>query len=275
MPTRLPILPPSGPFFVYLQIVFPIEVHQVLARFRQGVYHESRMKAVRKPDESRNQKSSRSFDMSERARQYDRDYHKNIRRPKTLTNRAVDAATCQLCGDEWANTHVGWNAAIFVCFTCSAKLSNWDREKEMARRKMEALCQVCYIEPAESLHEASQLRCCCGCSAWLSEGEAEGIQRWKEVKGYPWDTDEKLGHLFETGAQFDLPPAVASLCGVKAPVWPIGLDMDMPPALRRFGLCVACLKACPDPAGIAYRERNYFAYVVPTSQEIAPAVGTS
>ena len=118
---------------------------------------------------------------------------------------------------------------------------------------MEALCQVCYIEPAITIHEASQLRCCCGCSAWLSEGEAEGSQRWKEVKGYPWDTDEKLGHLFETGAQFDLPPAVASLCGVKAPVWPIGLAMDMPPALRRFGLCVACLKACPDPAGIAYR----------------------
>ena len=28
---------PSGPFFCYLQIVFPIEVQQVLARFRQGL----------------------------------------------------------------------------------------------------------------------------------------------------------------------------------------------------------------------------------------------
>ena len=112
--------------------------------------------------------------MSERERKYHRDYHKNIRRPKTLANRAVDAASCQLCGDEWANRHVGWNAEIFVCITCDAKLSQWDREKEMARRKMEALCQVCYVEPAMSLHESSQLRCCCGCSAWLSEGESEG-----------------------------------------------------------------------------------------------------
>ena len=95
-------------------------------------------------------------------------------------------------------THMSVGMLRFSCaLPASAKLSNWDREKEMERRKMDALCQVCYIEPAESLHEASQLRCCCGCSAWLSEGEAEGIQRWKEVKGYPWDTDEKLGHLFE------------------------------------------------------------------------------
>ena len=55
------------------------------------------------------------------------------------------------------------------------------------------------------------------------------------------------------------------------------MDMTMPPALKRWGLCVACLQACPDPAGLAWKDRNYFAYVipVPTSQEIAPAVGTS
>ena len=28
---------------------------------------------------------------------------------------------------------------------------------------MDALCQVCYIEPSIGLHEASQLRCCVGC----------------------------------------------------------------------------------------------------------------
>ena len=53
------------------------------------------------------------------------------------------------------------------------------------------------------------------------------------------------------------------------------MDMTMPSALRHWGLCVACLQACPDPAGIAWKDRNYDAYVVPTSQEIAPAVGTS
>ena len=58
------------------------------------------------------------------------------------TFKAVIAALCKLCGDEWATTHVGWNAEISVCLTCSAKLSKWDREKEMARRQMEALCQV-------------------------------------------------------------------------------------------------------------------------------------
>ena len=52
--------------------------------------------------------------------------------------------------------------------------------------------------------------------------------------------------------------------------------MTMPSALRRWGLCVACLQACPDPAGIAWKDRNYFAYVIPAqTQEIAPAVGTS
>ena len=49
--------------------------------------------------------------------------------------------------------------------------------------------------------------------------------------------------------------------------------MTMPPALRRWGLCVACLSLCPDPAGIAHRDRHYFAYVIPVgqAQEIAPA----
>ena len=205
----------------------------------------------------------------------------------TLANRAVAAATCEICGDEWANTQAGWNDAIFACNNCFGKLSNWEREKErekeMARRKMEALCQVCYVEPIVGLHEASQLRCCVGCIALLSEEEAEGSQRWKPAKADPWDTDGKLGHLllghlFErVGAQFHEPPAVASLCGVKAPVSPLMGDMMTPAALRRWGLCIACLQACPDPAGLAWKDRNYFAYVIPVgqAQEIAPAVGTS
>ena len=216
--------------------------------------------------------------MAKNSNEYDRNYYRDVKRPKTLANRAVDATACQICGDVWAEVYAGWNAAIFVCLTCDGKLSNWDREKEMARRKMEALCQVCYVEPAISLHEASQLRCCCGCSAWLSEGEAEGSQRWEPAEGNPWDADGKLGHLFErAGIPFDGPDAIASLCGAKAPIWPIMIDMIMPAALRRFGLCVACLQACPDPAGIAHRDRNYFAYVIPVgqAQEIAPAVGTS
>ena len=216
--------------------------------------------------------------MSEREREYDRNYHKNIRRPKTVGFRAVAAGTCPICGDEWASTHVGWNSALFVCFTCSAKLSKWDREKEDREREMATLCQVCGVEPAISLHEASQLRCCCGCSAWLSEGEAEGSQRWEPAKANPWDEDGKLGHLFEKGTEFHEPPAVASLCGVKAPIRAIIGDMMTPAALRRWGLCVACLSACPEPVGVSHWDRgNYFAYVIPVgqAQETAPAVGTS
>ena len=96
------------------------------------------------------------MDVKEYQKEYQRHYYRDVRGPKTAANKAVAAATCEICGDEWANTHAGWNAAIFVCNTCDGKLSNWDREKEMARRKMEALCQVCYVEPAISLHEASQ-----------------------------------------------------------------------------------------------------------------------
>ena len=118
------------------------------------------------------------------------------------------------------------------------------------------------------------------------KGRAEGSQRWEPAEGNPWDADGKLGHLFEEGqgdvlygepdpASFADIPGIQALCGILSPSGPRRHDMTMPPALRRWGLCVACLQACPDPAGIAHRDRNYFAYVVPTSQEIAPAVGTS
>ena len=228
--------------------------------------------------------------MAKNSNGYDRNYYRDVRRYKTLGFKAVAAGSCQLCGDEWANTHVGYNAEIFVCSTCSSKLSKWDREKEMERRKMDALCQVCYVDPAISLHESSQLRCCCGCSAWLSEGEAEGSQRWKPAEGDPWDTDEKLGHIFETGqggvlygepdpASFADIPGIQALCGILSPPGPRRGNMDTPPALRRFGLCVACLKACPDPAHLFHPRHQYFAYVIPVpvgqAQEIAPAVGTS
>ena len=176
------------------------------------------------------------------------------------------AASCQICGDRWAATYAGYKAEIFVCKTCDAKLSEWDKEREIA-----TLCQVCCEEPAISLHESSQLRCCFGCSAWLSEG---GPDSEPTGAADPWDEDGKLGHIFETGNQFDGPDAIASLCGAKAPTWPIRRDMTMPGALRRWGLCVDCLHACPDPAGLADRDKNYFAYVVP-AKEIASAVGTS
>ena len=216
--------------------------------------------------------------MAKNSNEYDRNYYRDVKGPKTAASKAVAAATCEICGDDWANTQAGWNDAIFACNNCAGKLANWDREKEMERRKMDALCQVCYIEPAESLHEASQLRCCCGCSAWLSEGEAEGSQRWKPANADPWDADVKLGHLFEgLGRPFEGPDAIASLCGAKAPIEPLRMDMTMPAALRRWGLCVACLQACPDPVGLAWKDRNYHAYVIPVAQaqEIAPAVGTS
>ena len=225
--------------------------------------------------------------MSERERKYHRDYYHNVRHPKIAANRAVDAATCEICGDEWANTQAGWNDAIFACNLCDTKLSNWDREKEMAKKEMEALCQVCYVEPSIGLHESSSLRCCVGCLVWLAEGEAEGSQRWKPAKDDPWNEEGgKLGHLFENGqgdvlygepdpASFADIPGIQALCGILSPPGPLKGDMKTPTALRRWGLCVACLQACPDPAGLAWKDRNYFAYVVPTSQEIAPAVGTS
>ena len=156
----------------------------------------------------------------------------------------------------------------------------------MAKREMEALCKVCYVEPSIGLHEASSLRCCVGCLVWLSEGEAEGSQRWKPAEADPWDTDEKLGHIFEKGqddvlygepdpASFADLPGIQALCGILSPPGPPKGDMKTPPALRRWGLCVACLQACPDPAGLADRDKNYFAYVIPVAQEIALAVETS
>ena len=63
---------------------------------------------------------------------------------------------------------------------------------------MEALCQNCYMEPAIGLHEA---RPSSGAALVAAPGcpkeEAEGSQRWKPAEADPWDTDGKLGHLFE------------------------------------------------------------------------------
>ena len=226
--------------------------------------------------------------MAKNSKEYDQDYYHNVRQPKTAGFKAVAAALCPICGDDWVLTHVGWNDALFVCGNCANQLANWQREKELERRKMEALCQVCYIELAIGLHESSQLRCCAGCSAWLSQGEAEGNQRWKRAEGDPWDTDEKLGHIFETGQGAVLhgepdpafeEPGIQALCGILSPPGPRMGDMMQPAALKRWGICLACLKACPGLAHLFDRRHAYFAYVVPyvvpTSQEIALAVETS
>ena len=90
-----------------------------------------------------------------------------------------------------------------------------------------------------------------------------------------WVTSLKVWVL-----QFDLPPAQTALCGVEAPVWPIGLDMIRRRRCGALGLCVACLQACPDPARLAWIRDTQLLGLrdpVPTDvlQEIAPAVETS
>ena len=67
------------------------------------------------------------MDVREYQKEYQRHYYRDVRGPKTAANKAVAAATCEICGDEWAEVYAGWNAAIFVCNTCDGKLSNWDR----------------------------------------------------------------------------------------------------------------------------------------------------
>ena len=99
------------------------------------------------------------LDMNDRG-EYHRNYYRDVKRHKTAASKAVAAAICPICGDEWAATHAGWDAEIFVCHTCSAKIKIWGGEKEMARRQMEAACEVCYVDPAIIIHESSQLRCC-------------------------------------------------------------------------------------------------------------------
>ena len=68
--------------------------------------------------------------MAKNSNEYDRNYYRDVKRPKTAASKAVAAATCQICGDDWANTQAGWNDAIFACNNCAGKLANWDREKE-------------------------------------------------------------------------------------------------------------------------------------------------
>ena len=169
----------------------------------------------------------------------------------------------------------GWAETILACKSCAAYLAQWGAERT------QDLCQVCVDVPAEGLDETTQLRCCLGCYAWLlAEARSQTRNppaRYRPIRG--WTKMRKLkGHIFEgLGNQFDGPDAIASLCGAKAPIRPLRMDMTMPSALRRWGLCVTCLSLCPEPAGLANRDKNYHAYVIPVAQaqEIAPSVGTS
>ena len=101
--------------------------------------------------------------MSERSPEYFQNYYRNISRPKTLANRALAAAACQICGDEWASTHAGWNSALFVCvYLQTANLANWERGEGNGKETSgKPRVNSVSVEPAESaIHEASQLRCC-------------------------------------------------------------------------------------------------------------------
>ena len=201
---------------------------------------------------------------------YQYDYYHAVRGPKTAVLNKIKRQTCQVCGEAWGVVSGGWAGTILACEICAARLAQW-------AERPEDLCQVCADVPAEGLDETSQRRCCMGCYTLLL-AEARSKLPTGEVQPDPWLDGEKLkGHLFESvGAEFHEPPAVASLCGARAPIRPLRMDMTMPSALRRWGLCVACLQACPDPAGLAWKDRNYFAYVIPAqTQETAPAVETS
>ena len=107
------------------------------------------------------------------ARPYHRNYYRDVRGPKTAALKAVAAAACEICGYGWAAMYGGYKAAIFVCYRCCAKLIEWDHERERT------LCQVCHAQPAISLHESTQLRCCFACKCSLPEVDAD-----------PWDTDK-------------------------------------------------------------------------------------
>ena len=206
--------------------------------------------------------------MSERGREYYQNYYQNIRRPKAVAFKAVASATCQVCGDDWAIAHAGWQEKIFVCGRCYSKLWEWERSESERKRELATLCQICQEKPAIGVDKSTQLRYCLSkdCIACL-------LEQYPVPTGAanPWDADEKLGHIFEYGAQFHEPPAVASLCGAKAPISPLAIDMLMPAALRRFGLCVACLQACPDPERLGDIRHSHFLYVVPTAQADAQA----
>ena len=203
---------------------------------------------------------------------YQYDYYHAVRGPKTVALKKIRGQTCQVCGEAWGAVFGGWAETILACKSCAAYLAQWGAERT------QDLCQVCVDVPAEGLDETTQLRCCLGCYAWLL-AEARSQLPTGAVPPDPWLDGEKLkGHIFEgLGRPFEGPDAIASLCGAKAPIRPLRMDMTMPSALRRWGLCVTCLSLCPEPAGLANRDKNYHAYVIPVdhAQEIAPAVGTS
>ena len=166
------------------------------------------------------------------ARPYHRNYYRDVRGPKTAALKAVAAAACEICGYGWAAMYGGYKAAIFVCYRCCAKLIEWDHERERT------LCQVCHAQPAISLHESTQLRCCFACKCSLPEVDAD-----------PWDTDKKLGHIFSNvDYQHESEVANTALCGAKAPISPIRLDMTMPPALQEWGMCVPLSAGLPRSA---------------------------
>ena len=199
---------------------------------------------------------------------YQKDYYHAVRGPKTVALKKIRGQTCQVCGEAWGAVFGGWAETILACENCAAYLA----------QRTQDLCQVCGDVPAEGLDEIAQLRCCMGCSVSLLI-EARSQLPTGAVPPDPWLDGAKLkGHIFEhLGMAFQGPDAIASLCGAKAPLRPLRGDMTMPSALRRHGLCVTCLSLCPEPAGLAQRDKQYHGYVIPAeqTQEVAPAGGTS
>ena len=144
----------------------------------------------------------------------------------------------------------------------AGKLAKWDREKRNGKEAAwTALCQVCYVEPAVSLHESSLLRCCVAfASPGCRKGRTKGPSGGNQLTPDPWDEDVKLGHLFEKGqggmwadpdpASFADIPGIQALCGIlKAPDGPLRGDMTDAGGVAdtRAYASLVC-KACPDPA---------------------------
>ena len=51
--------------------------------------------------------------MAKNSNEYDRNYYHDVRRHKTVGFKAVAAATCPICGDEWASTQAGYDSCAF------------------------------------------------------------------------------------------------------------------------------------------------------------------
>ena len=181
------------------------------------------------------------MDMSEREREYHRNYYHRVRRARDLTRIAIESNMCWICDLAPGTAHWG-PRDILCCGPCLAKVIEAHSEQQDRDQGVKR-----YID---ALDQDAQAMWAGGKLVHIIEKGQGGV--WGE-----------LGELAEI-------PGIEALCGILSPPGPMRFDLLQPKELRRWPICQRCLAIYVDPAGLETNENNCFGYALPTTAALAP-----